>query len=163
MAMHPTTAESLFARCDRSQGPDSCWIWKGRVSRRYGVISIGDHPVRAHRAAWLLTRGEIPARLVVCHRCDQPLCCNPDHLWLGTVLDNNRDCRAKGRHSHGDRHPDAKLSEDQVMEIRRLMLTDTPRRQIAERFGTSIHNVYRIAGGYSWKHLLPTVVAREAA
>lgn len=153
MAARRTTADSLFARCDTRGGQEACWIWQGYVSRGYGSVSMNGRPVRAHRAAWLLTRGEIPCGLFLCHSCDQPLCCNPSHLWLGTHTDNVRDCVAKGRHAHGETAKTAKLSEAQALEIVRLMGTREPRASIARRFGVTVHALYRITGGRSWKHL----------
>jgi hypothetical protein len=153
MAARATTAESLFARCDRSAGEHACWLWKGRVSRRYGVISLNDRPTRAHRAAWILTRGAIPAGMFVCHRCDEPLCCNPAHLWLGSPKDNVRDCVSKRRHAHGEAAATAKMSEAQAREVLRRMATPEPRQAIARAHGVTVHALYRITGGYSWKHL----------
>ena len=76
----------------------SCWLWTGTVNRSgYGVFSIEDRRHLAHRFAWTLTHGEIPEGLLICHHCDVPGCCRPDHLFLGTYADNNRDSAAKGR------------------------------------------------------------------
>ena len=155
MAMPRTTAASLFAKCDCAGGPDACWIWQGRVSRRYGVISMNDHPTRAHRAAWMLTRGAIPAGLVVRHDCDQPLCCNPRHLRLGTVTDNNRDCVLRGRQARGERVAGARLTEANVKDIRRRLLAREKRSDIAAGFGIAQATVYAIQSGRIWKHLIP--------
>jgi hypothetical protein len=79
--------------------PESgCWLWLGSVSSGgYGQLKIGGKLHRAHRLAWIVFRGPIPAGMMVCHRCDVPLCVNPDHLFVGTARDNFRDCLAKGR------------------------------------------------------------------
>lgn len=76
-----------------------CWSWSGRVSGPgYGVVHItGTKRIGAHRLSWQIHRGEIPPGMFVCHRCDNPPCCNPDHLFLGTQTDNMRDASSKGR------------------------------------------------------------------
>lgn len=83
-------------------GGDGCWLWNGQIGKRgYGMIGVpkryGPRIQYAHRVSWRLHRGEIPDGLSVLHRCDNPKCVNPDHLFLGTAGDNIRDCVAKGR------------------------------------------------------------------
>ena len=101
-------AERLAAKVRRG-GPDDCWPWEGRtVGAGYGTIGIGrrgEGSMLAHRLAWVLERGPIPKGLNVLHSCDNPPCCNPAHLFLGTQGDNMRDMAAKGRdrHRHGRR------------------------------------------------------------
>lgn len=98
--MRGSTKERLLAGCK----PDDagCWIWqKGRGSgsptHRYGRISHEGVPINAHRASWIVHRGPIPSGIEVLHKCDVPLCVNPEHLFLGTKGDNMRDMAAKGR------------------------------------------------------------------
>lgn len=80
---------------DKSTG---CWLWTGRLTDKgYGVISLKGKDHLTHRLSYMLHFGPIPDGLLVCHACDIPNCVNPDHLFLGTVTDNNRDCAAKGR------------------------------------------------------------------
>src|SRR5689334_2841330 len=84
------------------KGP-SCWNWKGaRTELGYGLISVPPHGrmMGAHRVAWALRHGAAPNDMFVCHKCDNPSCVNPDHLFLGTNSDNMRDCVAKGRHGN---------------------------------------------------------------
>ena len=78
---------------------NGCWLWTGATTGtdRYGVLSFRGRTVRAHRLAYELTIGPIPKGMAVCHKCDVPGCCNPSHLFLGTVADNNRDRHGKGR------------------------------------------------------------------
>lgn len=88
----------LAARLDVSGGPDSCWEYQAaRSPRGYGTIGVMGKTRRAHRVAWELANGPIPEGLLVCHHCDNPPCCNPAHLFLGTDKDNVADMRAKGR------------------------------------------------------------------
>ena len=95
--------------------PDECWEWQGRrgISRYgkpdYGVFKCGGTAYLAHRVAYHLFQGEIPPGLLVCHHCDNPACCNPTHLWLGTIFENNRDRSLKGRTARVyGKHPERK-------------------------------------------------------
>lgn len=80
------------------RGEDECWEWQGAIEKRdgYGRCTVGKEG-RAHRAAWMLTNGPIPAGLIICHHCDNRKCCNPRHLFLGSHQDNQRDKWRKGR------------------------------------------------------------------
>lgn len=87
----------FWAKVDKSNGPDSCWIWIGtKRPLGYGVFRIDGHTVRAHRLAYEFTIGPI-GDLHACHKCDNPSCVNPSHIFLGTHLDNMRDMFAKNR------------------------------------------------------------------
>ncbi len=89
------------ARTDRS---GDCWTWTGSLDRKgYGRACIDGRFVLAHRVAWVLRHRREPGSMLVCHTCDNPRCVNPDHLWLGTNDDNQRDKRAKRRNRCGDR------------------------------------------------------------
>lgn len=80
------------------RGEDECWEWRlARTSLGYGDLQWGEHTVYAHRVAWELTNGPIPDRMCICHHCDNPPCCNPAHLFLGTQRDNVQDSITKGR------------------------------------------------------------------
>lgn len=102
--MTPTGADRFWAKVDRSGGHDACWMWLAGVARSgYGVFGIQGKPRLAHRVCYRNTRGPIPSGLHVLHSCDNPLCVNPSHLWLGTNLDNVADKVAKGRQAAGER------------------------------------------------------------
>ncbi|MBN2192871.1 MAG: HNH endonuclease [Polyangiaceae bacterium] len=97
----PTLKARFWSRVDR-RGPEECWPWLARVKQDgYGLVDVDVDGKRTttvvNRVAWELTRGEIPEGLLVCHHCDNPRCCNPSHLFLGTNADNHWDMRRKGR------------------------------------------------------------------
>lgn len=145
------SAPIRFARFENRSEPDECWEWRGRQDQDgYGTIHIGNAPRRAHRYAWELTNGRIPAGLHVLHHCDNPPCVNPAHLFLGTVADNNRDKMMKGRHRA---NPDPwacrrRLSDEQVAEIRAF---GNPyygaRAELARRYGVSHQHIRAIQLG----------------
>lgn len=96
-------ADRLWEKVDKSGGPDACWLWTARRGPDgYGQIKVDGQGRQAHRVVMELTLGEaVPKHLYVCHRCDNPPCCNPAHLFVGTPSDNQRDSVAKGRHGGG--------------------------------------------------------------
>ena len=132
-----------------------CWLWLGRLGRG-GYAEQVSHGRRgyiiAHRYSWLIHRGEIPPGLWVLHKCDTPSCVNPDHLFLGTALDNARDRAQKGR--NGDRSGEkshlAKLTNEAIQAIR-----SDPRLQriIAKDYGISQTAVGLIKRRERWKHV----------
>lgn len=102
---HMTPEERFWCRVQKTDG---CWLWTGKpTSDGYGCLKINDQAIRAHSYSYMLHKGEIPEGLFVCHDCpggDNPLCVNPDHLFLGTAQDNMTDRDAKGRTATGDRN-----------------------------------------------------------
>lgn len=136
---------------------DSCWLWKGarHGSMGYGAFRFDGGTRTAHRVSWILHRGEIPASLCVLHTCDNPLCVNPDHLFLGTYADNHKDMAQKGRASggtKGEKHHQAKLTKEQVAEIRSLyaQLPKPTYSFVAGLYGVSLQQIFRIANNQSW-------------
>ncbi len=95
-----TDKQRFFEKVEQPATGAACWTWIGsRNTQGYGNFFFGARVDKAHRAAWMLFRGEIPADLCVLHRCDNPRCVNPEHLFLGTKDDNNQDKMRKGRHT----------------------------------------------------------------
>lgn len=131
--------------------PNSCWEWSASVNKRagYGQFRLGSRMVYAHRVSWELHRGPVADGLYVLHRCDNRRCVNPGHLFLGTNDDNMADMVAKGRQARGQRHGSAKLTPDQVAEIRSLAGTML-HREIAALFGISKQQVGHILRGEQW-------------
>lgn len=128
-----------------------CWKWDAaRLTDGYGSFSIKGKTQRAHRVAWELANGEIPGGVHVLHRCDNPSCVNPTHLFLGTNRDNIVDSISKGRTNRGTKNGGHKLSEAQVREIRSS--SDTL-HSLANRYGISIGHAYDIRKRLKWAWL----------
>ncbi len=149
----------FWRHVDKSGGDDACWVWRGaKYWDGYGIFGMrAGHVCRAHRFSWELTRGDIPESLQVLHRCDNPPCVNPAHLFLGTPDDNVRDKMAKGRQSRsqGSKCGKAKLSEADVIEMRRIHASATVNMvEIGERFGVDRSTVSKIVNGHGWRHCL---------
>ena len=136
------------------RGPDDCWEWQAcRTQDGYGMFRIDGSTCRAHRVAFVIVNGD--AKLQVLHHCDNPPCCNPNHLYAGTNDNNVRDRDKKGRAAdhRGEKHGRAKLTEDNVHEIRRLRENGWLLREIAEEYGIHLSQVFRICNGKHWKHI----------
>ena len=132
--------------------PDTgCWEWALAIGDDgYGVASRKGKYYRAHRLSWELTNGPIPDGAFVCHHCDNPPCVNPEHLFLGDAAANAADREAKRRGIIGETHPQAKLTESQVVEI---LKSDEPQPALAERYGISRGMIGNIKAGLNWKHI----------
>jgi hypothetical protein len=155
-------AQRFWAKVDRSAGLGSCWLWTASRSRRgYGEIGrgrAGEGIILAHRLSWELHHGPIPTGLSVLHHCDNPPCVNPAHLWLGTHQDNQDDMirkrRDRKRPLRGEEHHQAKLTNEQVLDIRRRLSARERQWRLAREFGVSCSTIQAIAHGCSWRHLL---------
>lgn len=136
---------------------EGCWIWTGwKKNGRYGTFSLSGKHIQAHRLSWEWANGPIPEGLCVLHRCDNPACVNPDHLFLGTHADNMRDMIAKGRRKFapptGTAHWRAKLDPDKVRIIRRWRGSRTA-ESTAEAFGVSHATIEDVWAGRTWGHV----------
>lgn len=156
--MTTTTLSGYFdARVD-DRSTDGCWLWQGTITGNgYGQVRFRRQTLYAHRVSYQLHHGPIEPGQVVCHQCDTPACVNPSHLFAGTQADNVHDMVAKGRHRtsprRGTDHGMARLTEDQVLEIRRRAATGEDQRAIAVDFGVSSTNVSMIHRRNTWRHL----------
>ena len=155
----PSTIESRFwDKVDR-RNPEECWSWQAATNGKdYGYFKTQGRLVLAHRLSWELANGPIPSGLCVLHCCDNRRCVNPAHLWLGTVIDNNRDMKEKGRArsgiSRGRRNGRAKLIQSTVKEIRSLYMEGNYTQQaLAMQFDLSPSQIGRIVRRESWRWL----------
>lgn len=133
-------------------GPDDCWIWTGGVNENgYGRIISNNKRLYVHRVAWTTVHGPIPKGMKICHTCDNPPCCNPNHLFAGTDLDNARDREQKKRGQNGQRNGNAKLTWDDIGKIRELSADGIPQPEIARKFHTKQSNVSQIVNNRTWR------------
>lgn len=132
-----------------------CWLWPRIAVLGYGHLKAGGKQWKAHRMMFSLVNGDIPTGLFACHRCDVKNCINPAHLFLGTALDNNRDCCAKGRHFSppGELHPNALLTESSVRMIRAHWEAGRTQISISKEFGVSNGTVRAVVVRQTWNHV----------
>lgn len=164
-----------FYKNFRPGAPGECWNWIGakQNGREYGRLAYGAHDgpnfyfEAAHRFSYRHFFGAIPDGMCVCHRCDNPKCVNPEHLFLGTHAENQADKAAKGRTARGEKHSDAVkavtprgsnnqssvLRESDIPIILKMKASGNLNREIAERFGVSKSTITAIFGGRNWTHI----------
>lgn len=145
---------------------EGCWLWLGALDKDgYGKTSVDGKSYRAHRLSLAFGLGrEIGVGLYACHECDNPCCVRPDHLFEGTVVDNKRDSKMKGRDllagyqpghsmSVGEKHPSAKLTEEKVKDILIRSGLGQRNKDIAEIYGVSPSLISYIKTGKIWGHI----------
>jgi len=135
---------------------NKCWKWTGsKIKSGYGNISVNDKIKLAHRVSYEMHNGAIPEGMFVCHSCDNPECCNPLHLWIGTNSDNVADKMKKGRLNPNDgmNNPRAILKDQDILEIRKLLLDGVKGAVIARQYGVGKTAICRIKLGKSWANI----------
>lgn len=142
----------LARRIDQ-RGPDDCWPWRLRGVYGRPLMRFAGRRTHAQRFVWEHLHGAIPAGLFVCHTCDNGMCCNPAHLFLGTPMENVRDAVAKDRHAKGERIALARLTPERVQEIRALAASGTPHRQLARVFRVDRATIARVIRRTTWRHV----------
>lgn len=144
--------ENLITKHD-----NKCWILNKVPSKNgYVHFNMGRNKyILAHRLSWIIHRGNIPDNLMILHKCDNPPCTNPDHLFIGTHADNVKDKINKKRHnaSHGSSHYNAKLNDDMVLKIKKLIKEGYSQSAIAHKFEVRPSTIQNIADGKTWKHV----------
>lgn len=169
-----TIEERFWSKVHKLDGPNACWTWTaGHGKHGYGMFNITKRePISAHRMAWKLTYGDIPKGLCVCHHCDNKPCCRPDHLFLGTIADNNKDMVKKGRCKsrglpgrkintinlpRGEKHHNSKLTNNQIKQIRQKYADSKIHKgNLAKQYGITYSTLWRICTkkpSRTWKHI----------
>ncbi len=142
--------------CRIGKTKEECWLFDGKTNK-HGVprISINYYKFHYSRIAYYLEYNIDPENLLVLHQCDNPSCINPNHLFLGTHLDNIKDCVSKGRNCKGEDKNFAKLTNDQVILIRRIYKNKNhTQRELAKEFNISLGMINHIVNNKNWVHLL---------
>jgi hypothetical protein len=160
----------FWSRVDMTGGMFECWEWTAtRDSHGYGKFWWGEKMTGSHRVSWEITNGVVPDGLFVLHKCDNPPCVNPSHLWLGTKKDNSEDCVRKGRSPRGERqgmntHPECrvigerngshKLTEQQVVEIRsRYAQGNVTQTELGIEFNVTKSLIWCIVHNKAWRYI----------
>ncbi len=127
---------------------EGCWDWKteGNKNNRYAKIYKKGKGYIGSRVSYEIHKGEIPDGLIICHTCDNPICTNPDHLFLGTKKDNSDDCISKGRHR-------TTLNIPQVKEIKARLRSGEKYKKISEDYPVGEEIIRRIKNGTAWTHI----------
>lgn len=136
---------------------DGCWVYGGPSrSGAYGDVGIcrgdgGTFRWLAHRLSYEHFKGAIPPKMLVCHKCDNRMCVNPEHLFLGDHAVNSRDMVAKGRSLHGERANNVKLTQRDIVQIYRMRDGGLTYREIGEKFGVTYGCIHMICAGHNWQ------------
>lgn len=143
----------FWSKVDRGL-PAVCWNWLGGFrSGGYGRFYFQGKDFCAHRLAYELEKGLLPDGYFVCHKCDNPPCCNPDHLFAGTQADNLADMVAKGRSGKGEKNSQAILTVSAIIEIREQVKSGKSRESLAQKYGVNASTITNIWLADSWQHI----------
>jgi hypothetical protein len=153
-----TKTQTFWSRVDKKT-VDECWEWLGgHWTKGYPCFSWNGHALRAHRVSYEIYSGHrIPKHLFACHSCDNPGCVNPHHIFIGTNSDNQIDAARKGRlrppRVHGEQHPKARLTEEQVLAIRELNAKGIGYRKLSKIFPVHRVTIKDIVRRRTWRHI----------
>lgn len=160
MIIDPKSIERFWAKVEKTDG---CWVWKAACRKGYGAFKFEGKVYDTHRFSYILHFGDIGPGLAVCHRCDNPLCIRPDHLFLGTIADNNLDMHVKGRHkgghawdpnreirTHSPEATTAKLNHKTADLIRMMHKLGYSVQDLADQFKVARRTVQDVVAGTTW-------------
>jgi hypothetical protein len=152
--------KKFFDTMGTEYNSDKCWEWRGRkFSNGYGCLGISIKNYLAHRVSYEIFYGNFPKELLVCHKCDNRLCVNPNHLFLGTYKENSKDCIDKNRKNSkkGEDVWDSKLRNEDIINIRKLYQLDGhTAKDLSNKYGVDQSIIRKVANGIIWKHIIPT-------
>jgi hypothetical protein len=141
----------FFKKIDSLNNPNNCWEWTAsKTGGGYGQFKVNKKPFAAHRWSAQYLAGLSITDMVVCHKCDNPKCVNPEHLFVGTQQDNKNDCVNKKRHCYGINHYKTKLTENDVRYIRN---SNKSGYQLAKDFNVTEQHIGHIKNYRTWKHI----------
>lgn len=151
----PITVARFWSKVDVKPSALDCWEWKGASSRRgYGKIKVKGESLIASRVAWEIANNAKLGDLFALHKCDNPKCCNPAHIFAGTNQDNMDDMRRKGRvrnfSASGAKNPRAKLTADQAIAIKKRIAAGEKNQPLADEYGVSDSAISLIRRGKAW-------------
>ena len=155
----PKPTDEVARFWSKVEKTDGCWLWTGVVDKKgYGLfMRTRPNPSRrvfAHRFAYYLTYGSVSSEFHVCHRCDNPRCVNPAHLFVGTAMDNHEDSKRKGRQAQGERCPQARFTESQVIAMReRYRAGGISLTELGREYDADFRTIWLIVRGVTWKHV----------
>lgn len=150
----PTDKDLIDKFWDSVDKSGDCWLWTALLQPAgYGQIHVDGKRLLAHRFSWVLANGEIPAGMFVLHKCDNPPCVNPDHLFLGTQTENMADMKSKLRGTNGERSTHSVLCAGDVGRIRDMLRCGALQREVANWFGVDRTTIGKIKRGVTWHHL----------
>ena len=151
------TAQEFWSHVRKGE---NCWIWRHHMfPDGYGKVQFDSKSQRAHRIAYTLAIGSIPRGFYVLHHCDNPICCRPDHLWIGSQRDNMIDMARKGRSTKGratvkgEMHGRSKVTIEDVQQIRRRVELGEMQIDLAKEFGLSFSALNHIVRRKNWRHV----------
>lgn len=161
IVLNPKDAKRFWAKVDLiADDGESCWNWHANTgSNGYGKFKLNGMDIAAHRVSWVICRGPIPNLggshgTCVRHACDNPRCCRPDHLSIGSHSDNMSDMVQRGRSNTGERNPRARLTASDVVKIREMHASGRfTLRRLADMFGVHLATIGYAVNGKTWKHL----------
>ena len=143
-----------FSQKHKLNAKTGCWEWTAGLGvQGYGRFKQGGKTRLAHRVSYALHVAHIPEAALVLHKCDNRICVNPDHLFIGTQKDNQQDMRRKGRHVHGERSPNAKLSDKDVLRMYDLHDSGVGTIRLAKMFNITKNLAWLVVTGRVWVHL----------